>query len=257
MPLKTNLNVPCGWPRNRTCGPKRASRPLPTSASMIGDAAFEVLLAPGPAAAQWGLGVEPPDPPDVRGRPPRPSVGTSGSSRTSRPPRRPGPRRVGWSGPREFAGPTKARKTFPAAAAARLPFASISARWFARAGPVPGRVSSSCRWSRRCRPPRGTSSVAARCRRGDAAPLVTVRVGARPLVRGRRPGFVGLVATAATAATAAARIARAWYAPSTRISTSNFSRSSPLSSSGAKTSWNGNSNCSSSHRVQPDGIDPP
>lgn len=32
-PLKKNLNVPCGWPRNRISGPNSSSCPSPTGAS--------------------------------------------------------------------------------------------------------------------------------------------------------------------------------------------------------------------------------
>ena len=59
--LNRNLNVPCGWARNVISGPHSTSRPLPTLASAIAIAAVEIVLAPGPAAAQRRRRVEPRD----------------------------------------------------------------------------------------------------------------------------------------------------------------------------------------------------
>ncbi len=50
---------------------------------------------------------------------------------------------------------------------------------------------------------------------------------------------------------------RAGIPPSTKISTSYFAFRLPASSVLGKTTSNGNSYCSNSQRVQPDGIDPP
>lgn len=49
----------------------------------------------------------------------------------------------------------------------------------------------------------------------------------------------------------------AGMAPSGKISTSNFALRLPASRACANTTSNGNLNCSNSHRVQPESIDPP